>query len=120
MEDKINCVIELVSMSGQNLKDEDDLWEFLKRKGLCVSKPFFVLRSKCINFENDDQDLPEINSYFTKTTTSLFGANQEEEEQPVGTFVKRKYVKPVVTHIRRMNVLFACRTLSLTEVWKLI
>ena len=28
MEDKINCVIELVSMSGQNLKDEDDLWEF--------------------------------------------------------------------------------------------
>ena len=36
MEDKINCVIELVSMSGQNLKDEDDLWEFLKRKGLCV------------------------------------------------------------------------------------
>ena len=34
MEDKINCVIELVSMSGQNLKDEDDLWEILKRKGL--------------------------------------------------------------------------------------
>ena len=34
MEDKINCVIELVSMSGQNLKDKDDLWEFLKRKGL--------------------------------------------------------------------------------------
>ena len=25
MEDKINCVIELVSMSGQSLKDEDDL-----------------------------------------------------------------------------------------------
>ena len=41
MEDKINCVIELVSMSGQNLKDEDDIWEFLKRKGLCVSKTFF-------------------------------------------------------------------------------
>ena len=90
MEDKINCVIELVSMSGQNLKDEDDLWEFQKRKGLCVSKIFFVLRSKYINFENDDQDLPETNSYFTKTTTSLFGANQEEEEKPVGTSVKRK------------------------------
>ena len=90
MEDKINCVIEMVSMSGQNLKDEDDLWEFLKRKRLCVSKTFFVLRSKCINFENDDQDLPEINSYFTKTTTSLFGANQEEEEKPVGTSLKRK------------------------------
>ena len=51
----------------------------MKRKGLCVSKTFFELRSKCINFENDDQDLPEINSYFTKTTTSLFGANQEKE-----------------------------------------
>ena len=36
MEDKINCLIELVSMSGQNLKDEDDLWEFLKRKGLFI------------------------------------------------------------------------------------
>ena len=28
MEDKINCVIELVSMSGHSLKDEDDLWGF--------------------------------------------------------------------------------------------
>ena len=92
----------------------------MERKGLCVSKTFFELRCKCINFENDDQDLPEINSDFTKTSTSVFGANQEEEEQSVGAFVKRKYVKPVVTHIRRMNALFACRTLSLTEVWKLI
>ena len=57
MEDKVNCVIELVSMSGQNLKDEYGLWEFLKRKGLCVSKSFFVLRSEYINFENDDKDL---------------------------------------------------------------
>ena len=56
----------------------------------CISKKFFVLRSKCINFENDDHELPEINSYFTKTTTSLFGANQEEEENPVDTSVKRK------------------------------
>ena len=53
MEDKINCVIELVSMSGQNLKDEKDLLEFLKQKGLCVSKTFFV-RSNCINFKNGD------------------------------------------------------------------
>ena len=90
MEDKINCAIELVSMPGQSLKDEDDLWEFLKRKGLCVSKTFFVLRSKYINFENDDQDLPEINSYFTKTTSSLFGTNEEEEEKPVGTSAKGK------------------------------
>ena len=44
-------------MSGQNLKDEYDLWEFLKRKGLCVSNSFFALRSKYINFENDDKDL---------------------------------------------------------------
>ena len=90
MEDKINCVIELVSMWGPNLKHKEDLWEFLKRKALCVSKTFFVLRSKYINFENDDQDLPEINSYFTKTATSLFRANQEEEEKPVGTSLKRK------------------------------
>ena len=62
----------------------------MERKGLCVSKTFFELRSKCINFENDDQDLPEINNYFTKATTSLFGANQEEEEKTVGTSVKRK------------------------------
>ena len=62
----------------------------MKRKGLCVSKTFSVLWSKCINVENDDQDLPEINSYFTKTTASLFGANEEEEEKPVGTSVKRK------------------------------
>ena len=59
MEDKTNCVIELVSISGQNLKDEDDLWEFLKQKALCVSKTFFV-QSKFINFKNGDQDLPEI------------------------------------------------------------
>ena len=90
MEDKINCVTELVSMSGQSLKDKYDLWEFLKRKGLCVSKTFFVLRSKYISFENDDQDLPEIDSYFTNTTTSLFGTNEEEEEKSVGTSVKRK------------------------------
>ena len=120
MEDKINCVIELVSMSGQNLKDEDDLWEFLKRKGLCVSKPFFELRSKCINFENDDQDLPEINSYFTKTTTSLFGANQEEEEKRVGTSGKRNVCQTCCHTYQGMNVLFACRTLNLTEVWELI
>ena len=62
----------------------------MKRKGLCVSKTFSVLWSKCINVENDDQDLPEIDSYFTKTTASLFGANEEEEEKPVGTSVKRK------------------------------
>ena len=90
MEDKTNCLIELVSMSGQNIKDEDDLWEFLKRKGLCISKTFFVLWSKYINFENDDQGLPEINSYFTKTTTSLFGTNEEEEEKPVAISVKRR------------------------------
>ena len=56
----------------------------------CISKTFFVLRSKCINFENDDHELPEINSYFNKTTTSLFGANQEEVEKPLGRSVKRK------------------------------
>ena len=87
---KINCTIEWISMLGQNEKDEDDLLEFLKRKGLCVSKTFFVLRPKyinfenddlcgrldtadltlTINFENDDQDLPRINSYFIRTTTS--------------------------------------------------
>ena len=37
-----------------------------------------------MNFENDDQDLPEINSYFTKRATSLFGTNEEEEEESVG------------------------------------
>ena len=67
---KINCTIEWISMLGRNEKDEDDLLEFLKRKGLCVSKTFFVLRPKYINFENDDQDLPKINSYFIRTTTS--------------------------------------------------
>ena len=109
MEDKINCVIELVSMSGQNLKDQDDLWEFLKRKGLCVSKTFFVLRPKCINFENDDQDLPEINSYFTKTTTTLFGANEEEEvgRKLVGTSVKRK-VCQTCCHIYQGNECIIC------------
>ena len=107
MEDKINCVIELVSMSGQNLKDEDDIWEFLKRKGLCVSKTFFVLRPKCINFENDDQDLPEINSYFTETNTSLFGANQEEEEKPVGTFAQRK-VRQTCCHTYQGNECIIC------------
>ena len=119
MEDKINCVIELVSMSGQNLKDEKDLLEFLKQKGLCVSKTFFV-RSNCINFKNGDQDLPEINSYFTKTTTSLFGANQEEEEKRVGTSGKRNVCQTCCHTYQGMNVLFACRTLNLTEVWKLI
>ena len=119
MEAKINCVIELVSISGQNLKDEDDVWEFLKRKALCVSKTFFV-QSKCINFKSGDQDLPKINSYFTKTTTSLFGANQEEEEKQVGTSGKRKVCQTYCHTYQGMNVLFACRTLSLTEVWKLI
>ena len=118
-EDKIIWVIELVSISGQNLKDEDDLWEFLKRKGLCVSKTFFV-RSKCISFKNGDKDLPEINNYFTKTTTSLFGANQEEEEKPVGTSGKRKVCQTCCHTYQGVSVLFACRTLSVTEVWKLI
>ena len=102
MEDKINCVIELVSMSGQSLKDEDDLWEFLKRKGLCVSKTYFVLRYTYINFENDDQDLPEINNYFTKITASLFGTNEEEEEKPVSTSVKRS-VCQTCCHIYQGN-----------------
>ena len=86
----MNFVIELVSMSVWNLKDKVHLWELLKRKGLCVSQTFFALRSKYINCENDDQDLPEINSYFTYTTTSLFGTDEEQEEKTVGTFVKRK------------------------------
>ena len=90
MEDKTNCLIELVSMSRQNLKDEDDLWEFFKGKGLCVFKTFFVLRSKYISFENDEQDLPEIKSYFTNTTTSLFVTNEKEEEKPVSISMKRK------------------------------
>ena len=108
-EDKIIWVIELVSISGQNLKDEDDLWEFLKRKGLCVSKTFFVLRPKCINFENDDQDLPEINSFFTKATTTLFRANEEEEvgRKLVGTSVKRK-VCQTCCHIYQGNECIIC------------
>ena len=114
MEDKINCVIELVSMSGQNLKDQHDLWKFLKRKGLCLSKTFFVLRPICINFENDDQDLPEINTYFTKTTTTSFGANEEEEVggKLVGTSVKRKLCQ-TCCHIYQGNECIIC-------VWKLI
>ena len=118
-EDKINCVIELVSISGQNLKEEDDLWEFLKRNWLCVSKTFFVW-SKCINFKNGNKDLLEINSYFTKTTTSLFGANQEEEEKPVSASGKRKVCQTCCHTYQGMNILFACRTVSLTEVWKLV
>ena len=114
MEDKINCAIELVSMSGQNLKDQHDLWKFLKRKGLCLSKTFFVLRPIYINFENDDQDLPEINSYFTKTTTTSFGANEEEEVggKLVGTSVKRKLCQ-TCCHIYQGNECIIC-------VWKLI
>ena len=65
----------------------------MKRKGLCVSQTFFALRSKYINCENDDQDLPEITSYFTYTTTRLFGTDEEQEEKTVGTFVKRKVCK---------------------------
>ena len=51
-------------MSWQILKDEDALWEFLKQKGLHVSKRVFVLQPKYTNFENNDEDLPEINTYF--------------------------------------------------------
>ena len=51
-------------MSWQILKDEDALWEFLKQKGLHVSKRVFVLKSKYTNFENNEEDLPEINTYF--------------------------------------------------------
>ena len=51
-------------MSWQILKDEDALWEFLKQKELHVSKRVFVLQPKYTNFENNDEDLPEINTYF--------------------------------------------------------
>ena len=77
-------------MSGQYLKDKDDPCEFLKRNGLCASKIFFALQSKYINFENDDQRLLKTNKYFTKATTALFETNEEKEEKPVGTPVKRK------------------------------
>ena len=115
MKGKIKCIIELVGMSGQTLKEEDDLWGFLKRKGLCVSKTFFVLRSKYINFEDDDQDVPKMNSYFTKTTTSLFGANQEEERKTVGISVRRK-VCQTCYHTYQGNVLFACSTPTIDEL----
>ena len=114
MEDKTNCLIELVNMSRQNLKDKDDLWGFLKRKWLCISETFFVLQSKYISFKNDDKDLPEINSYFTKTITSLFGTNEEEEEKPVSISVKRK-VCHTCCHTYQEN-----ECIILTEVWKLI
>ena len=114
MEDKTNCLIELVNMSRQNLKDEDDLWGFLKRKWLCISETFFVLRSKYISFKNDDKDLPKINSYFTKTITSLFGTNKDEEEKPVSISVKRK-VCHTCCHTYQGN-----ECIILTEVWKLI
>ena len=89
-------------MSVQNLKDKDYIWEFLKRKGLCVSETFLVLLSKCINFENDDQDLPEINNYFTKTPNSLFGANEEEQQKPVSPSLMRK-VCQTCCHIYQGN-----------------
>ena len=65
-------------------------------------KQFFVLGSKYINFENDDQNLLEINSDFTKTTTSLFGANEEKEE---------RYAKSVITHIILINLLHVLNVL---------
>ena len=74
----MNC-----SACQDKIEDEDDIWEFLKRKRLCASKTLFVLQSKYISFENDDQDLPEINSCFIKTTTSFFRTNEKEEEKRV-------------------------------------
>ena len=76
-------------------------------KGLCVSKSFFVLRSKYINFKDDDQDVPEINSCFTKTTTSLFGTNEEEKEKPIGISVKRN-VCQTCCHIYHRNECIIC------------
>ena len=57
MEDKTNCLIELISMSAQIFGKSWEIfdpWEFLKQIGLCVFKTFFVLRSKYFSFENDE------------------------------------------------------------------
>ena len=82
---------------------------FWNEGGYVYLKQFFVLGSKYINFENDDQNLLEINSDFTKTTTSLFGANEEKEE---------RYAKSVITHIILINLLHVLNVLLYyIELW---
>jgi len=53
-ENKLLCNFEIVTVSGHTVKEEEDLWDFLKRKGMCISKTVFILRSKL--YCNDDTD----------------------------------------------------------------
>ena len=62
MERITDCCISIHDVTGQFMDENENLWDYLKKKGVLISKTVFILRSCDNNFfnpesDNDDADL---------------------------------------------------------------
>ena len=72
MEDENKCYVTLNDVTGQVLDVKENLWDYLKRKGIIISRTVAVLRSCCDSYLyllDDDIDdtndtVPELRSEF--------------------------------------------------------
>jgi len=55
-EDNNHCIITICEMSGNDLDLKEDVWKYLERKGLFLSKTHFILQSKDFNYIDDISD----------------------------------------------------------------
>ena len=78
-EDHIDCIIDLVSVSGQHLSDNEDFWEYIQKKGLVISKTILILRSKLIIDDKEDS-LPPLDSKRKRKTCHLCNNIYEGQE----------------------------------------
>ena len=60
-EEKFDCLTEISTITGEAMDENEDLWCFLKRKGLCLSKCIFFLRSTYVPMEPYVQE--EVESF---------------------------------------------------------
>ncbi|XP_057316245.1 uncharacterized protein LOC130657280 [Hydractinia symbiolongicarpus] len=68
-ENVAECTIDLVAITGQNIDEDEDMWEYLKRKGLVISKTFSVLRSTYVDLSEDN--LPAVFNNFNEFNESM-------------------------------------------------
>jgi len=69
MENRYQCTFDFMNIAEEKLGDED-LWKYLKDKGMSLSRSVFILQS---NFDADDEELPHV----LKPNSSYFEQNNE-------------------------------------------
>lgn len=87
MEAESECMKSLCGPNGETLDEDEDLWAYIERKGLFLSKCWFVLSTKSVAYDHDneyeeaDQEtLNKQNDYVETFTENFCHAITEPKE----------------------------------------